>query len=290
MLSLLVIIFYIVFQLYILTMCYNMYKKKNYKYLCIYLFSSILFLFGLKQLYNYCEDISIYEYSTGLPGPTILIVSGSHGNESGPSAGLDELVKELNTGKKQLINNGKLIIIPTLNKCGRKLNIRWKPQDILSFNLTNSDINRNYGKKENEEGHCSITKKVQNIVDNEATYILDFHEGYSYNKINPSSMGQTLYPGTVTGSEEIAKYTVEKVNEKMKQKEPQLTDDDIRLYSVVGGWPEIDGSLRKRANLKGKPYVLVEIAGQGGNETLENKKYQTKAIAEAFIDYVTTRN
>jgi predicted deacylase len=159
--------------------CYNLYQKKNYKYLGIYLFTSVLFLLALKQLYNYCENIAIYEYSTGLPGPTILIVSGSHGNESGPSAGLDDFVKELNTTfkNKTLMKSGKLIIIPTLNKCGRKLNIRWKPQDILSFNLTNSDINRNYGKKADEEGHCSITKKVQHIVDNEATYILDFHEG-----------------------------------------------------------------------------------------------------------------
>jgi hypothetical protein len=98
-----------------------------------------------------------------------------------------------------------------------------------------------------------------------------------------------MYPGTVPGSNDIADYIVKFVNEKMKQKEPGLTDDDKRLYSVVGGWPEIEGSLRKRANLKGKPYVLVEIAGQGGNETLENKKFQTNAIAEAFINYVNTK-
>jgi len=289
MINTLFIIIYILFQFYILLKLYVLFKTKKYKLFCIYLLAYALFFIIVKKVYNYCDDISIYEYSTGIPGPTILIVSGSHGNEWGPSAGLDELVKELNSTSAEgegLMKKGKLIVIPTLNKCGRMLNIRWKPQDILSLKLHESDINRNYGKSEKEEGRCDISKKVQNIVDNEADYILDFHEGYSYNKINPSSMGQTLYPGTVSGSEDIAKYCEQEVNKKMKQKELQLKDDDKRLYAVVGGWPEIEGSLRKRANIKNKPYVLVEIAGQGGNESLENKIYQSKVISKAFVEYI----
>lgn len=235
----------------------------------------VVIYFIILHLYtNYCENIEICIYDSGLEGPTVTIISGSHGNESGPSYGLDELKKLLD--KKEInIKKGKLILIPTLNKCGREWNIRWKPEKLLAFDFTTSDLNRNYGRMFEENGKCETTSKVQEILKN-TDFIADFHEGYYFNKLNPSSMGQTLYPGKVKGSTEIATRMIDSVNKMMNEKGIK---EDYKYYEIVTGWPEIDGSLRQFANIHNIPYVLTEIAGQGENQPLNDKIEQTMVLS-----------
>ncbi len=266
------LLFFIVFQIYFFI---KLYKQKKYKLLITYILFSILFYFVTFLYFNYCSNPDIYVYSSDKDGPTVLVISGSHGNECGPSAGLDD-IKEIFDQDIIKLKQGKLILIPTLNKCGRQLNIRHQPQELLTLNITKADVNRNYGKTPNEEGHCPISKKVQHFI-KDADYILDFHEGWGFNKLNPTSMGQTFYPGKINGSKQISSKLKEAVNKVIN------SDDDFRYYDVVEGWAEIPGSLRQYANINGVKYVLTEIAGQGKNQTLDEKKDQTKAIFFEFL-------
>ena len=272
----LLLLFYILFQIYF---CIKLYKQKKYKLLIVYILFSILFYYLIFLYFNYCSKPEIYIYSADNnldnDGPTVLVISGSHGNECGPSTGLDDVKKMFDHDRIKL-KRGKLILIPTLNKCGRQLNIRYQPQELLKLNMFKADVNRNYGKTPNEEGQCILSNTVQQFIKN-ADYILDFHEGWSFNKLNPSSMGQTFYPGTIEGSKDIANHLKKAVNKVID------TNDDYKYYDVVEGWAEIPGSLRQYANINNIPYVLTEIAGQGKNQTLDEKKDQTKAIFFEFL-------
>ena len=276
----LILLFFIVFQIYF---CIKLYKQKKYKLLTTYILFSVIIYLLILVYFNYCSKPNIYIYSANTSdnnldndGPTVLVISGSHGNECGPSAGLDD-IKEMFDYNKIKLKRGKLILIPTLNKCGRQLNTRFQPQELLKLNITKADVNRNYGKIPNEEGHCTISKTVQKFI-KDADYILDFHEGWGFNKLNPESMGQTFYPGTIHGSKDIANQLKNAVNKVIN------TNNDYKYYDVVEGWAEIPGSLRQYANINGIKYVLTEIAGQGQNQTLEEKKDQTKAIFFEFLN------
>ncbi len=270
------LLFYILFQIYF---CIKLYKKKKYNLLIAYILFSILFYYLIIVYFNYCSTPEIHIYSSNDEndenGPTVLVISGSHGNECGPSVALDEIKEMLDNGDIT-IKRGKLILIPTLNKCGRQLNIRFQPQELLKLNITKSDVNRNYGKTPNEEGHCTLSNTVQKFIKN-SDYILDFHEGWGFNKLNKNSMGQTFYPGVIDGSKQVASKLKEAVNKVID------TDDNFKYYDVVEGWAKIPGSLRQYANINGIKYVLTEIAGQGKNQTLEEKKDQTKAIFFEFL-------
>ena len=57
---------------------------------------------------------------TGVPGPTVLIVGGIHGNEPAGFRAADQV-------RHWPINRGKLIVIPKLNRLGVEANIRWSP-------------------------------------------------------------------------------------------------------------------------------------------------------------------
>ncbi len=265
---------FFIFQIYVIS---RFLRKREYTKATLYTIFSILFYIFVIWYTNYCEKVETFVLDTKIDGPNILIIAGTHGNESGPCVGLEELI---NLFVKNNINlkKGKLTIIPTINKCGRKLNLRFQPHKVLNLDFTNWDINRNYASKKGEEGSCDISNKIQSLI-KKADYILDFHEGYDFNKLNPSSMGQTLYPGLIGNSKQVAIKIKDKINHSMKAKGETK---DYKYYDVVDGWPEINGSLRKFANLNNKPYILVEIAGQNKNQTLKEKVDQTTGLCLAF--------
>ncbi len=267
----------LLFILYIIYVIYDYIQNKKIKNTLIYVLSGAIVAILLKIYYDYCTDVEIFVYDSKQPGKTVVVVSGSHAHESGPSEGLDEVKEDLDKGNIQ-IKNGKLILIPTINKCGRKLNIRWQPQELLTMGILNSDINRNYATTDGkEEGACKVSDTVQKYI-KQSDFILDFHEGYSYNKLEPASMGQTFYPGKVDGSKEMAKECKDTVNKEVMSNEP-----DYKKYDIVEGWPEINGSLRQYANKHNIPYILVEVAGQGNKQTTKEKKDQTKSIFFEFL-------
>ena len=74
---------------------------------------------------------SFYTLDSNKPGPTILIVAGTHGNEPAASTYFTNLIKS-----KYIPESGKMIIIPRVNNCALKINMRSVP--LIG------DINRKY--------------------------------------------------------------------------------------------------------------------------------------------------
>ena len=124
-------------------------------------------------------SIKSFEY------PRILFIGGVHGNEPAGSYALNKIIEDYNNNKFK-IKKGTLIILPNINKFGLLFNSRY------NFSLKNRDINRNFLK--NPKGfHANFIRNYSKQAD----IVIDLHEGFSYNKIFPSSVGSTIIHNSI---------------------------------------------------------------------------------------------
>ena len=98
--------------------------------------------FLITNIFNTIDPVII---DSGNPGPVVLMVGGTHGNEPAGTVGLEKLIKS-----NLYIKRGKIIIVPKVNKIGLSLGIRFGfngflPIDYnrfypLEYNQINKDI------------------------------------------------------------------------------------------------------------------------------------------------------
>ena len=264
----------------ILLTIYYLYKK-NYKLFYISL-TRTLFIYILIKLYcDYCNNIQICVFDSGIPGATIVAMATIHGNEPAGSYALEEVVDMFTSGELK-VTKGKVIILPCLNKGGRMLNMRYQPQQILELKFFNIDANRNYPKKGEYSSKCDISTKVIDIV-NKSNYVYDCHEAYgTLNKDGPNSMGNGIYPGNGQVSINLCNNIVKDIN-KIEYDTPSKTNIDYRTYQVVEKWKDIEGSLRNYCNDHEINYVLIESPGQDNVQPLKDRIIQNKIGFLSFM-------
>ena len=105
-----------------------------------------LIIIVLACLYYWCSSPIIEEYDSNTPGPKIVILSGTHGNELAPHYAAVDYFNNHN------IKKGSVTII-IVNKCGILFNDR--EQGLINpFN----DINRSY-----EKNHV-LNKNIEKYI------------------------------------------------------------------------------------------------------------------------------
>ncbi len=266
---------------YVIYMLYTTVPKKS-RIASILLFILIVFISVnlLTHLKNRCNELIIHTFTSDIPGPTMVAVAGSHGNEPGGTNGLYKLIHELKEGTAR-VKTGTLIILPELNRCGLKLGIRYLPQELLAFNVSVSDLNRNYANKLGEEGKCTISKEVETIL-KKADYVYDGHEGYDFTKLVPESMGSGIYPSQEKKAQTIASHLTESINQS-----PLLHDkEDYKKFITRDNWSLIDGSLRKYCQNRNIPYILVETTGQNDIQPLDVRGNQHHYLCKKMAQYI----
>ena len=145
-------------------------KKNIYNKLILLLILILCIATIIYFLYNYmCLNPNVTIYDSKNNGPTLLLISGTHGNEKAPVIAINEFFK--NNKPK----TGKVVIIDSANYCGLLLNDRHLPDFIIG----DDNINRNYCKLHENNINKTITKYVE-----KADYIFDFHEQSEELKIN----------------------------------------------------------------------------------------------------------
>ena len=214
------------------------------------------------------------------------MLGGTHGNE--PS-GYHALIKFKNQLDKDInmIKRGKIIIIPAVNYYALKLGIRYLPLF--------GDINRKY-----PQNIHNIKKSDSNIINkiiklsNEADFILDFHEGWGYNRLHKKSMGSTITPTDTDKSHELAKIMLDSVNKTIEHPDKKfiiLADPEIiknKLnYSNYDYSKSIDikGSLRYYQKILNKDYILIETTGQYNIQPLNLRIEQCDIFIQKTLEY-----
>lgn len=218
------------------------------------------------------DIISIKKYNPYSLYNKILVLGGVHGNECGPSFGIEEFYKQNNNKL-----NGNITFIPRVNSEGIKINSRYLP--CKSNSLVKYDINRNFTTNETNE----FQQKLINIV-NEHDIILDFHEGYDFHRINSKSIGSTIIPGNNYSNKKIF-FNVNKIsNELLKAINKTIEKKERKFTILTTDKFDIKNTLRDYCEKINKPYILIEITGQDSNlQSLESRKNQSKIILEQFL-------
>jgi len=254
-------------------------KIDNYNlFLFIFLLILLFYIIIINKICNSKESLNIYEYDSNISGTKIVIIGGTHGNEPSGSETIKELIKNLNNNKIK-IKSGKLILIPEVNYCALRIGIRFIP--LIG------DLNRKYPFKKYKTT-CPITLKIMDSI-KDADFILDFHEGWGFHRVNKESMGSTITPTTTELSYILANNMLNKIN--------KTIDDDKKKFSVFTDKKEllsneyyskgddIKGSLRHYANLLNKNYILIETTGQNNIQPLEIRKSQCNLFITELLSH-----
>ncbi|MGE5398272.1 MAG: succinylglutamate desuccinylase/aspartoacylase family protein [Chitinophagales bacterium] len=160
----------------------------------------------------------MYIVKSSVAGPVIMVIGGVHGNEPAGYKAADII-------RTYTIKKGTLIVIPRANLPADK-----------SFSRTSTgvgDLNRSF--PTSSTGRCddvlasSIWKAIK---DYHVQWLIDLHEGYNYNRVDSSSVGQTViyYPVGDTGT--VARSIVTTLNTGISITNHKF---NLMIYPVAGG-------------------------------------------------------
>ncbi len=257
-------------------------NKKNIILIsCLIVIIFILF----NKLYEKINTVKYYIYDTKIKGPTILMLGATHGNEPSGYYALNELKNELDNNIK-VIKRGKLIIIPAVNYYALKLRIRYLPLF--------GDLNRKYphNLNDNKKSDSNIINQIIKFS-KEADFILDFHEGWGYNRIDKKSMGSTITPTDTARSHELAKIMLDNVNKDitdMNKKfiilaNPEIIKNKDNLNYDYSKSIDIKGSLRYYQKILNKDYILIETTGQLNIQPINLRLNQNRIFINKTLEY-----
>jgi predicted deacylase len=210
-----------------------------------------------------CSKLKVYVWNFG-PGPTIGLISGVHGNEPSGSTLLTQLVE----GQWQLpdeLKRGTYKIIPIANMCGRLKNVRYKST------WRNRDLNRNFSEDGPLDGKAAEILNTLSFCD----FVGDFHDGWSYNNLNKTSIGSTL-AATTSKTERIANIAVNDVNK-------TISDPNKKFNCLHYENCAIQNTLSCYMRNRGRDYILTELSGQNNLQPLELCVSQAKIILLSML-------
>jgi hypothetical protein len=243
--------------------------------LIILLFIILIYIIISNKICN--SELKYYIYDTKIEGKTILLLGGTHGNEPAGTESIKDFQKELNN-KNIILNRGKLILIPEVNYCALKLGLR-----LIPFI---GDMNRKYPYKLNEKINNNIIKKIIELI-SISDFVIDFHEGWGFNRINKKSLGSTITPSTTNESMQMSKIILKELNKTIQDKDKKFTIlTKIKFNNEEYDYNEsidIKGSLRYYMNIINKNYILVETTGQDNIQKLDIRMKQNKIIIDNVL-------
>ncbi len=236
----------------------------------------------------YCDDFEYYiinnkENKLNNKLKTILLLGTVHGNEPAGSVALNEFIKETTENN----NNIKFIVVPTVNSCGKALCMR--NNIFLPLPFASYDINRHF----NNNTFFNINKKIIKLM-KQADFILDFHEGYDYHRINKESIGSTLSPGDTDESYEVALKILNNLNKSINDNnksfmiltnKEELIKNKPDIYSNESIVPKSLDYYAKYNNHKKYNYILVETTGINNKQPLHIRTNQIKEIINTVINH-----
>ncbi len=172
-----------------------------------------------------------YIIDTDQPGPTVLVVGGTHGNEPAGARAAAQVMH-------WPIVKGRLIVVPRANVRGLNANSRYVP----GADRANRDLNRNFPGPNVKSGEprgvlaWSMWRLVQK---HKPDWVLDLHEGYEFNKSHKPPAGKKKS----VGSSVIYKRgpTTDPLAKAMQSAVNATVTDDDRKFTLLSQGPIATG-------------------------------------------------
>ena len=221
-----------------------------------------IFIIGI-VMYFTCYKTKIYSFDSKNPGPTILFISGTHGNEDSGPYSLSNLVNQIKLNLMKL-KKGKIFIIPNFNHCGLIKYSRYYSNIGKKY-----DLNRMYGK------NFIVNRPVEKLV-KDSDIIIDMHDAIGFNKINKYSIGSTIYFYNFKKKEK--KSFLHKINKEIKE--------DYKKFSIIPS-----NNIKNKNTLKiyvvkkypKKKYILFETTGQNNIQHIDIRTHQCNILIKFIL-------
>lgn len=137
-----------------------------------------------------------------LPGPTFMVVSGIHGNETGSISAAQRIVDHFMKGRLY-IYRGTILVVPLINQKAYRKRIRGVP-----------DLNRTFPRSSSKRSkHPLASALLQLALRYRPTWYLDLHEANGLSQKNPKRLGQTIIVNPGSRGVSIARRIIRSINQ-----------------------------------------------------------------------------
>lgn len=211
----------------------------------------IIILLILIYFYNFYTP-EVITFTSNKKGVNIFILGSVHGNEPAGTESCYKLIEMLES-KKLNLKSGSITILPMPNPLGFFIGSRHQLKPF------NSDINRNFL----GNGLDRISNIILSYV-KKSDFIIDVHEGWGFNRINPNSIGSTLAYTQFDRAKNVCKEMLKEVNKTIKNNNYKF---NILKKKKNKCTPK--GSLGCYCQKNNIDYILIETTGQNDKQKLE---------------------
>ncbi len=206
-----------------------------------------------------------YMIQSDVPGPTVLITGGIHGDEPAGAQAAEQI-------RHWPILKGRLIVIPRANVPGLKANKRLMP----GVKEEENNLNRDFPKAGNEAGteaKGEIAKELWTFVSGQhPDWVIDLHEGFDFHEAESDSVGSSIIDSNSEAANAAAPAMLAAVNAPIK--------DAKRRFVNLG--PPVDGSLaRAAAEHLGASAMILETTSK--DQPLSLRTRQQRTMVRQFL-------
>jgi glutamine amidotransferase-like uncharacterized protein len=207
-----------------------------------------------------------YVQVSGREGPTVMIVGGMHGNEPAGAYAAEQI-------KHWPIVRGKVIVVPRANVKALAANTRNTP----GVNGELGNLNRNFASAAAAgPARGELAAALWALVESQRPlWLLDLHEGYDFNQINPKSVGSSLIVHPSPDADEVARLMLDAVNADIA--------DEQKQFKRRG--PPVDTSLARAAaeHLEVRAMILETTSK---DQPLSLRARQHRVMVHRFFQHV----
>ena len=184
-------------------------------------------------------------------GPTVIVTGGVHGNEPAGARAAEQI-------RHWPIQNGKLIVIPRVNKLGLAANTRYIPK----ASKTEQDLNRNFPSPDISGGtRGEIAAAVWEFVrEQDPDWLIDLHEGYQFNISHKPKPGKTKSVGSSIIFDREQQFGM--LAERMLAAANGLVTDPQRKFLLLGRGPKKTTLASAVIDVLKKPAMILETTFQ----------------------------
>jgi len=164
-----------------------------------------------------------YIIASDVPGPTLLVTGGVHGDEPAGFRAADEI-------RHWPLKRGRLIVVPRVNNPGLKAGTRALPGEPEATN----NANRNFPKTgEPNQASTRIVQAVWKFIQEQRIdWVVDLHEGSDFYVVNPKSVGSSIVFFDTPEMNALAKKIQKDVNATITDPKRQIV---LRTVGPING-------------------------------------------------------
>lgn len=184
-------------------------------------------------------ETQFYVVDSSRPGPTVIITSGVHGDESAGRVAASQI-------RHWPIQSGKLVVVPCVNKLSAKSGVRL----LTPPGTTNRvDLNRSFAPSATPTITNDLAREVWKFVtQHKPDWLLDLHEGVNFRSAPSSSTGNTVIACDDPDARALAEGMVSQLNASIT--------NATQTFTLLK--PPIQGSLARAAfeSLKARSFIV----------------------------------